>query len=323
MSQVESQRDRTHGDRGSSGPLLSIVVLSWNTSDLLAACLASLRAVRSEVDFEVIVVDNDSSDDSADRVAREFPEMTLVRNARNDGYAIGNNIGAGHARGEYVLLLNSDTEVGPGALSTLVGFLVTHPEHGACAPRLDYPDGTPQLSCKTFPTLMTAVFFDTAFDRWFPDNRTLARYFMRDFDHTTSRDVDQPPGAAFLVRRPLWEALGGFDPELWLFFNDVDLCRRIHERCDRRLGWRVAYVAEARILHHEGASTSQFPEFGGIWHRNRMAYYRKAFGARGALLARLMTTWRGVEEVRTLRRNGAPAEARRQIWRAVREVWAA
>lgn len=298
-------------------PRVSVVVLSWNTRELLAACLNSLRAEGRDVPLEVIVVDNASRDGSADLVAREFPEVVLQRNERNEGYAIGNNQGAARARAELLFLLNSDTEVRPGAIGTLARFLDSHPGHGACAPRLERADGTPQPSCKTFPTLMTAVFYDTVFDRWFPNNATLPRYEMRDFDHTTSRDVDQPPAAALLVRRALWERLGGFDPALWLFYNDVDFCRRLAAD-----GHKIAYVAEARVLHHEGQSTAQFPEFGAIWHKNRLSYYRKTFGWRGTAVARVMTTLRGWDEVRKLRRAGAPKEARRAVWRAVREVWA-
>lgn len=296
---------------------LSVVVLSWNTRELLSACLASLEAVRRD-DWQVIVVDNDSADGSADMVAERFGWVELIRNGQNDGYAIGNNIGAARADGEYLLLLNSDTEVGEGVLEHLLTFLDEHPGHGACAPRLVHPDGTVQLSCKTFPTLWTAVFYDTVFQRWFPNNRTLPAYEMSDFDHLSSRDVDQPPGAALLIRRALWEQLGGFDPELWLFYNDVDLCLRIH-----RAGFKVAYLAEVAILHHEGKSTSQFRAFGAIWHKNRLAYYRKTFGWRGALVARLMTTVRGWEEARKLKRGGAPKEARAEVWQSVREVWAA
>jgi GT2 family glycosyltransferase len=297
-------------------PRVSVVVLSWNTRELLAACLRSLRTALSEVPGEMVVVDNGSADGSADLVEREFPEVVLVRNEVNQGYAIGNNQGAARARGEYLFLLNSDTELRPGALAALVGFLDAHPGHGACAPRLERSDGTPQPSCKTFPTLWTAVFYDTCFDRWFPNNRTIPRYEMRDFDHLSSRDVDQPPAAALLVRRALWEQLGGFDPELWLFYNDVDFCRRMHES-----GHRIAYLAEARVLHHEGESTRQFPEFGALWHGNRLAYYKKTFGWRGALVARLMSSVRGLEEVLRLRRAGAPPEARRAVWRTLATLW--
>ncbi len=304
---------------GEGPPRLSVVVLSWNTRELLAACLQTLAdRAAEELPLQVIVVDNDSADGSAEMVAERFGAMHLIRNPRNDGYAIGNNIGAEVATCEYLLLLNSDTEVYAGALTTLIRFMDQHPGHGACAPRLDHADGTPQLSCKTFPTLRTAVFFDTVFDRWFPNNRTIPHYVMADFDHTTTRDVDQPPGAAFLVRRALWEQLGGLDPELWLFFNDVDLCGRI-----RRAGHAVAYVAEARILHHEGKSSSQFPDFGAMWHTNRMAYYRKTFGWRGALVARIMTTIRGREEARKLRKAGAPPEAVARVKQAVAAIWRA
>ncbi len=301
-----------------AAPKVSVVVLSWNTRELLAACLETVRATAREVALECIVVDNASADGSAELVAQRFPEMTLLRNARNEGYAIGNNLGAARARGEHLFLLNSDTELRPGALAALVAFLDAHPGHGACAPRLERPDGSPQPSCKAFPRLATAVFFDTVFERWFPGNREIPRYFMKDFDHAHTRDVDQPPGAALLVRRALWEELGGFDPELWLFFNDVDLCRRIAQR-----GLLRAYVAEARVLHHEGRSTAQFPRFGAIWHRNRLAYYRKTWGWRGTLLARLMTWVRGREELARLRRAGAPASALDDIRQAVAEVWRA
>jgi len=299
-------------------PRLSVIVLSWNTADLLAACLQSLALAQDSDAWQVVVVDNNSSDGSADMVAERFPWAELVRNPVNDGYAIGNNIGAERATGEYLLLLNSDTEVEPGALDTLVDWLEARPGHGACAPKLVRPDGSVQLSCKRFPDLSTAIFFDTVFDKWMPNNRAMPRYFMREFDHLSTRDVDQPPGAAFLVRRALWEQLSGFDPELWLFFNDVDLCRRLHA-----LGHKVGYVAEVEVLHHEGESTSQFSEFGTVWHKNRLAYYRKTFGLVGALLARVMTAIRAMQELRRLSAMGAPPDARRAVWRSVKEVWEA
>lgn len=301
-----------------AAPRLTVVVLSWNTVDLLAACLESLNRARDSDTWQVVVVDNDSSDGSADMVAERFDWVELIRNPVNDGYAIGNNLGAERATGEYLLLLNSDTEVEPGVLDTLLDWLDQRPGHGACAPKLVHPDGRVQLSCKRFPDLSTAVFFDTVFDKWMPNNRAMPRYFMREFDHLSTCDVDQPPGAAFLIRRALWEQLSGFDPELWLFFNDVDLCRRLHA-----LGQKVGYVADVEILHHEGKSTSQFPEFGTIWHKNRLAYYRKTFGLVGALLARAMTAVRALQELHRLKTAGAPAEERRAVWRSVKEVWAA
>lgn len=299
-------------------PEVSVVVLSWNTAELLRACLASLEPLRESLPLQVIVVDNASEDESARLVEEQFPWAELVVNKRNEGYARGNNIGAERAVAPWLMLLNSDTEVPAGVLEQLHDFLVDNPTHGGVAPLLHHADGEVQRSCKTFPELRTAVFFDTWFERWFPNNRVLPFYFMKDFDHEHSRDVDQPPAAAFMLSRALWEELGGFDEKLWLFFNDVDLCRRIHAR-----GLKVHYLAEARILHHEGKSTSRFHEMGREWHRNRLAYYRKHYGFLGTLLCRIMSSLRGWEEARALKRGGAPPEARARVWQVVREIWSA
>lgn len=301
-----------------ASPRVSVVVLSWNTCELLGACLESLSAVEEGIALEVIVVDNASDDGSADFVEKKFPSVHLIRNETNQGYAIGNNLGAQVARGEFLLLLNSDTEVRPSALTTLVAFMESHASHGACAPLLEHESGEVQRSCKRFPNRRTALFFDTIFERWFSGNQTIPRYFMEDFDHQSSRDVDQPPGAALMVRRTLWESLGGLDPDLWLFFNDVDLCRKIHEQ-----GFKIGYVAEARVMHHEGASTAQFPEFGLMWHQNRLTYYRKTFGWWGGQLARCMSMVRGWEELRRLRRAGADPEEMKQLRQVMTDVWRA
>jgi GT2 family glycosyltransferase len=231
---------------------LSVVIPSWNTAGLLRACLAHLAAARLP-EHEVIVVDNASADGSADMVAAEFPQAALVRNTENRGFAGGCNQGLRLARGAYVLLLNSDTEVAPDAVELLLAFLRGHPAYGAAAPLLHSPGGRVQPSLKRFPTLATALWFSTPLERWFPDNRELRRYFMRDVDQERSADVEQPPAACLLVRRSVLDAIGLFDEELWLFFNDVDLSKRM-----AAAGWKTRYVAEARVLHHEGASTKKF-----------------------------------------------------------------
>ena len=304
----------------SVSPKLSIVVLSWNTEELLRACLLSLRAIDG-VDHEVIVVDNASSDPSPDMVAHEFPDVRLIRNAKNVGYAEGNNVGIRAARGEHVFLLNSDTEVAPDAPRRLVEFLETHPEHGAVGARLLNVDGTTQRACMRFPTRWVAVGFDTWFGERFPLKGVIDRYFYRDFDHESSRDVDQPPGAAVVIPRRVFDEVGLLDPQLFLFFNDVDLCQRIWGR-----GYRVHYLHEAEVTHHGGASTSRYGDFALEWHRNRARYYLRAFGRTGFVLAKGMTTWRALEEwwrgARPLRDPDERAAATRAIRRVVDEVWA-
>jgi len=256
---------------------LSVVIPSWNTIDLMRACLRHLLAADLP-ETEVIVIDNGSADGSADMVEREFPEVRLVRNAVNEGFARGCNQGLRLARGNYALLLNSDTEVAPDAVARLLDFLNRHPDYGAAAPLLHSADGRVQPSLKRFPTLATALWFGTPLERWFPDSRELRRYFMRDADHERSGDVDQPPAACLLVRRSVLDRVGLFDEDLWLFYNDVDLSKRMAEA-----GLRTRYVAEARVLHHEGASTSKFGRFVIEWQKNRLHYYRKHHGFLGGV----------------------------------------
>lgn len=253
-------------------PLVSVVIPSWNTRELLRVCLRHLEA--SELGAEQwIVIDNASGDGSADMVAEEFPRAHLVRNQVNEGFARGCNQGIALARGRYVLLLNADTEMAPDALRRMVDFLERHGDYAAAAPRLVHPDGRTQAACQAFPTWRTALFFATPLERWFPENRELRRYFRRDFDHEHDADVEQPPAACLLVRRSVLDELGPFDENLWLFYNDVDLSKRW-----AKAGWRTRFLAGARVVHHVGASTRQFGGFLAEWHRNRLVYYRKHHG---------------------------------------------
>ncbi len=298
---------------------LSIVVLSWNTEALLRTCLARVDAIDPSVSTEVIVVDNASSDGSAAMVEREFPRARLVRNAKNLGYAEGNNVGVRVACGRYVFLLNSDTEIEPDAPARLVRFLDANPDCGAVGAMLLNLDGTVQRACMRFPTLAIAVLFDTWLGKRTTFRRVIDRYFYRDFDHETSRDVDQPPAAALAVPRRVYDEVGLLDPDLFLFFNDVDLCRRIREA-----GYRIHYLAEARVVHHGGASTSQYGDFALEWHRNRARYYQRAFGTLGFELAKAMSVWRAIEEWwRTARKMTVAREryeATDAILRVVRDV---
>lgn len=303
-----------------SAPVLSVVVLSWNTKDLTLACLRALFAETPKHAREVVVVDNGSHDGSADAIAAAFPQVRLLRNADNRLYAAGNNQGVAAATGTFVCTLNSDTEVRPGALDQLVDFLLAHADHAAVAPKLCDPDGKVQHACQRFPTLMTALCFDSWWGTWWPGSRIQARYLMRDFDHLTSRDVDQPPGACFLMRRSEWNELGGFDEQLALFYNDVDLCRRLWQR-----GRRIHYLATAEVLHHRGASTKNFTRMLVIWHKNRRAYYQKHYGGPGSLWVRVCVRLRIWEEWWKIgRRNrhdpGRKAAERAHLQQAIAEL---
>jgi len=249
---------------------VSIVVLSWNTRDMTLACLRALRRDVSRAPREVVVVDNGSQDGSADAVASEFPDVVLVRNADNRLYAEGNNQGVAAAKGEYVCLLNSDTEVKPGAIDALRDFLENSPEHGAVSPRLLNFDGTVQLACTRIPGLADPLVDSTIFGRFWPGTYVHGRTRYHDFDHASSRDVEQTPGAVFMMRRAEYLEMGGLDEKLSLFFNDVDLCLRLKQK-HRRL----RYMVEAEVFHHQGASTSRSERVQSLWLSNRHDYYVK------------------------------------------------
>ena len=282
---------------------VSVVIPSWNTRELLRACLASLGASQLRAD-EVIVVDNASGDGSADMVAREHPGVLLLRNAQNEGFARGCNQGLARAQGAYALLLNADTELEPDALGRLVAFLEAHADYGAAAPKLVSPDGSTQRTCMRFPNWRTALFYGQPMERWFPHSRELERYYMRDWDQEDERDVEQPPAACLLVRRSALERVGAFDERLWLYFNDVDLSRRL-----AAAGWRTRYVASARVLHHVGASTRQYADVLSEWQRNRLVYYRKHHGWLAGVWVKLCVSltfadWAWIQVARRATRTG-------------------
>lgn len=304
-----------------SAPVLSVVVLSWNTKDLTLACLRALFAETPRHGREVIVVDNGSHDGSADAIAAAFPQVRLLRNPDNRLYAAGNNQGAAVARGEYLCTLNSDTEVRPGALDHLVDFLRDHQDYGACAPKLVDPDGSVQRACQRFPTLGSALCFDSWWGTWWPGSAVQRRYLMHDFDHLASRDVDQPPGAVFVMRTAEWRAYGGLDEQLSLFYNDVDLSRRLW-----RDGRRIRYLADCEVMHHRGASTKNFARMLVLWHRNRLAYYGKHYGALGRFWIRVCVRLRIREEQRKIVRRHpndpvAQAAEREFLQKAQAELW--
>ncbi len=262
---------------------LSIVILSWNTLELTRACLRSLERDTTRFAREVIVVDNGSHDGSPQMIEREFPRVRLIANPDNRLYSEGNNQGARAGVLSHVCLLNSDTEVKPGALDTLVAFLLDNPDYGAVAPRLLNTDGTIQPACKRFPGLLEPLLEYTQLEKHWPFTRWPARLNMHDFDHRTSRDVPQPPGACMVMERAEYLALGGLDPELSLFFNDVRICQQLWAA-----GRRIRFLIDAEVFHHGGASTSKNYAGHTLHYRNRRTYYRKQYGAFGEWWMRCM-----------------------------------
>lgn len=297
-------------------PVLSVVIPSWNTKELTRVALEFLdRAAKPSI--EVIIVENGSEDGSAEMIAEGWPQHTLIINEENQGFAKGSNQGMEIARGEFVFLLNTDTEVAPDAIELMLDFLNANPKHGAVAPMLVHADGRVQPTVQAFPTCKTALWFATPLERWFPQSKELRRYFMRDWDQETTRDVDQPPAAALMLRRSVLDEIGLFDERLWLFYNDTDLSLRMH-----KAGWKTCYMAEAKVLHHVGASTSKFRRFIPVWNANRLAFYRKHFGWRGNLTVKGAVTWSFLDYCKTsiwARLRGKTHEPIAPIWSEYRK----
>lgn len=256
-----------------SPPTLSICIVNWNTRDLLRACLDSIYRYPPPEPFEVIVVDNASADGSADMVRTEFPQVRLIANAENCGYAHGNNQAMAQAQGEFLLLLNPDTEMHPDTLTKALVFMRSHPEVGAIGAKQLFPDGTVQLSLRGFPTPCNLFYELAGLARLFPRSPRFGGYRMRWFNYDRPLEVDQPMGTFLMVRRAVWEQIGQMDESFPLFFNDVDWCYRIHQA-----GWKIMFVPSVVITHHGGASTRQV-RLSAIResHRALEQFYRKHY----------------------------------------------
>ncbi len=299
------------------GREISVVIVSWNTKDLLCACLDSLFSRDHGVPLEVIVVDNFSGDGSADGVAARFKEVRLIRNADNRGYAAGVNQGLEIAQAPWIVLLGSDTEIRGDALLRLQSFLKSHGDYGAAAPKLQNRDGGVQRSCHRLPTLAATFLNDTCLDRWLGGTEVVRRYRMLDFDHLSSIDVEQPQSSCLMLRREVVTTLGGFDERLFVFYNDVDYCRRM-----KQAGFRIRFLAEAEVVHHQGRSTAQLPDFVAELNVNRVRYFRKHHGILGVITVKGWTLLKGVEEALRIAWN-APHGTRRATLRRLSRTMAA
>ncbi len=245
---------------------LSVVIVSWNTADLLRDCLASLLARADGEGLEIIVVDNASSDGSADMVQREFPQAHLVRNDHNLGFACATNRGIRTSQGRYVLLLNSDTRTSTGALRALAEFMESHVDAGACGPRLIRPNGEPQpYGFGGDPT--PGYLIRRAL------SRLLLRRALHDWGTERVQKVDWVSGACVLARRTAIEQVGLLDEAMFMYFEDNDWCLRM-----RQAGWSVYYDPLVTVVHLGGRSPADSPGAGKAYSRSLEYFYRKHYG---------------------------------------------
>jgi GT2 family glycosyltransferase len=266
---------------------LTIIIVSWNVRDLLQRCLRSTFDVQRSTEanavlsassvprIEVIVVDNASTDGSAEMVRAEFPTVRLVANDENRGFTAASNQGLAISRGRCLVLLNPDTEVVGDALATMLHHLDSNPEIGALGPQLRYPDGSRQSSRRRFPTFATALVESTVVQEWWSDHGVLRRYYMADTPDDAIQPVDWVVGACLLVRRQVYEQVGELDEGFFMYSEEMDWCKRIKDA-----GWEVVYLPTATVIHHEGKSSEQVVPSRHIhFQSSKVRYFRKHHGS--------------------------------------------
>jgi GT2 family glycosyltransferase len=273
---------------------LSIVIICWNDWSVIENCLRSIQGGTHEVEHEIIVSDNGSTDGSVQKIQLHFPAVKVVENRANLGFAKGNNAGIKFARGEYILILNPDTVVHEGSLERWIQFAERHSECGAFGCRVQNPDGSYQESARPFPSVVgawIAALYLRVLGRLSPALRA-DRY--EGWKGDTEREVDWQSGCCILFRGELLKRLGGFDESFFYHYEEVDLCRRV-----RYAGHKILFTPEASITHLGGQSVGRFPlRFALETNRNRYRYFYKHFGATGARRCRrVLLTHLGVRRI--------------------------
>lgn len=265
---------------------LSVIIVNWNTVELLRSCLTSLLNEVKSISHEIIVVDNASTDNSQDMVKRDFPEVTLVENKHNIGFPRANNQVLSICTGEFILLLNPDTVVCQESIISMIMFLQANDSYGAVGPKISRPDGSIQQECAcSFPTLWNMFCELTRFSSMFKRSRIFGRWRLTYWDHRDSRDVECLLGAAILTRRSLINQIGFLDE--YMYIEDVDFCYRV-----KQAGFKTRYLASAEIIHYDGAgrksSRKYYHHYQIAWH-GLWYFFRKHHGRLTALTFRVMT----------------------------------
>jgi len=270
-------------------PDLLIVIVNYNTCDLLRDCLASIYESRGDFSYRVCVIDNSSSDNSVAMVRQEFPQVQLIASPINGGYAYANNLGlmafgfqdsplARHPSSlvpRYALLLNADTLLPPSALQEMIDFMDAHPEAGAAGPRLVREDGSLDLACRrSFPSPSAFFYRMLGLSKLFPKSRRFGRYNLTYLDPDELTEVDSVVGAFMMVRAEAIHQVGLLDESFFLYGEDLDWAYRI-----RKAGWKIYYNPQVTVLHVKAASTRHSLRARYEFYRAMHVFYRKHYAA--------------------------------------------
>ena len=296
----------------SAGPDVSVIVVSFNTREILRQCLQSIVDDASGLVAEIIVVDNASTDGSPDMVARDFPQVVLLRSKINLGFGDGNNLALRQARGRYFVLLNSDAFFVPGALPLAIRHMDEHPEVGLGGSRLIGRDGSSQPSSRCFHSVLGDAIVLSGLAAKFPKSRFFGRFDRTWADANQPAPVDWVPGAFTILRPSALQQVGYFDPSFFLYYEEVDLCLRM-----KRAGIPVWYWPDIVVVHIGGESSRQLKtlEFSPraaqvvLWRmRSTLLYYRKHHGWRVYLAKEMEKTLYRISVMRN--RNSERPERR-------------
>lgn len=268
--------DNTH-------PALSIVIVNWNGCEPLRVCLQSLYRYEKTAEMEIIVSDNGSADGSVAMLKKAFPAVRVIENGENLGFGAGNNRALAVARGEYVLMLNPDTEFIEPGLEKLIAFMAEHPAAGLVGCRVENPDGSFMRQCRRgYPDPLSAFYKASGLIYLFPRHPRIARYFYNGKPENDIMQVDAVSGSFMLARREALKKAGNFREEYFLYVEDVDLCRNI-----RKAGYEVLYVPLMRVRHYGGRCMANMPHRFAFYHyhmtRSHLVLFRKD-GSLSALL---------------------------------------
>lgn len=265
---------------------LSIIIVNWNTKDLLARCLDSIFCHLPSATTEIIVVDNGSTDGSSDMVKKNYPGVKLMAHDQNLGFARANNIGIKQSKGCYLCLLNSDTQVLDDCFDRMINYLENHPAIGILGPKILSPDLQVQRSCMAFPTLWNSLCRALALDSLFPGSKRFGGYLMTYFAHDSIRQVDIINGCCWLVRRAALTRVGLLDEQFFMYGEDMDWCRRFHQA-----GWQVVFYPHAQIIHYGGASSAQLPVKFYIEMRRANLQYAQKYHSKIFYIFFLLNYW--------------------------------
>lgn len=249
---------------------LSIVIVTWNSGEEIGICLNSIFLEESH-DYEIIVVDNASSDNTRGLLEEYQDRITVILNSTNTGYTKACNQGIEAASGEFVLLLNPDTIIVADALEQLVSFLSRHKNAGAVAPQLLNENMSIQHSVRTLPSYWDMFCEMSLLSVIMPKSPLFSRWKMRYFDHDSMREVEQPMAAALQIRKSTLDRIGDMDERYQMFFNDVDLCKKILDN-----GEKIIFYPGARIVHSKGKSVyKDHKRMIKIWNTDCLKYFKK------------------------------------------------